>query len=96
MAFGHSFKTVYNLALLALCILGGNDLVFAQDAPAVGARDRVSLNAGWRFQRWINKPDSVSYSSMKAWIMPATNDLIKEAAKRARRPSNEPANVTFA
>ncbi|KAK0614757.1 glycoside hydrolase superfamily [Immersiella caudata] len=96
MAFGHSLKNACDFALLALCILAGNDLAFAEDAPAVGARDRVSLNAGWRFQRWTDKPDSVSYSTMKPWIMPSANDFIKNTAKRARRPSSEPANVTFA
>ncbi|KAK0650042.1 glycoside hydrolase superfamily [Cercophora newfieldiana] len=77
----------------------GNAIAIApvarRDTPASGPRERLSLNSGWRFKRWTTSPDDVSYSKLKSWVLPSANDFIKDTAKQFRRPSSEPANVTF-
>lgn len=65
------------------------------DAVTTG-RERLSLNAGWRFRRTVDNPDSVTYAKMKSWIMPSANAFIKNTSKRYARPAGQPANVTFA
>lgn len=65
------------------------------DAVTTG-RERLSLNAGWRFRRTVDNPDNVTYAKMKSWIMPSANAFIKNASKRYARPAGQPANVTFA
>lgn len=39
-------------------------------------RQRTSLNAGWRFQRFTTNPDGLSYDILKPWILPSGNDFI--------------------
>ncbi|KAF2476297.1 glycoside hydrolase family 2 protein [Lindgomyces ingoldianus] len=58
------------------------------DAAAVVGRERISLNAGWRFSRFTSNPDSLSYSTLKQWILPSANDFIKGAERQ--RPSGTP------
>jgi beta-galactosidase len=65
-------------------------------AAASSGRERLSLNAGWRFRRTTDNPDSLTYAKMKSWIMPSANRFIKDASKRYTRPAGQPANVTFA
>ncbi|CAI4217781.1 unnamed protein product [Parascedosporium putredinis] len=68
------------------------------DVPAAdtAGRERVSINQGWRFRRFTENPDSLGYSTMKPWIMPAANNFVKDAARHAQRPANPPSNVEFA
>ncbi|KAE9378499.1 glycoside hydrolase family 2 protein [Stipitochalara longipes BDJ] len=51
------------------------------------ARQRLSLNAGWRFSKFTSNPDSLSYSTMKEWILPSGNDFIGETSAQHQRPS---------
>ncbi|KAL2162563.1 hypothetical protein VTH06DRAFT_7477 [Thermothelomyces fergusii] len=39
-------------------------------------RQRISLNEGWKFARFTSDPDSLSYSSLKPWILPSANNFI--------------------
>ncbi len=55
---------------------------------ATGGRQRVSLNAGWRFSRFTSNPDSLSYSMLKRWILPSANNFIIGA--KYQRPSGTP------
>ncbi|KAK4034464.1 glycoside hydrolase superfamily [Parachaetomium inaequale] len=48
---------------------------------ATPGRDRASLNTGWRFARFTSNPDSLSYSTLKSWILPVANDFIVNGAK---------------
>ncbi|KAI1871805.1 hypothetical protein JX265_005791 [Neoarthrinium moseri] len=48
-------------------------------------RERISLNSGWRFQRFTSNPDSLSYSTLKPWILPAANDFL--SGTKYQRPS---------
>ncbi|KAI0379588.1 glycoside hydrolase family 2 protein [Hypomontagnella monticulosa] len=69
-------------------------------APAIG-RERVSLNAGWRFQRSTTRPDKLAYDRrpdinqsgltvLKSWILPSANNFIKDPAKRHQTPTGTP------
>ncbi|KAK0742057.1 glycoside hydrolase superfamily [Apiosordaria backusii] len=58
-------------------------------------RERISLNADWRFQRFTSNPDNLSYNTLKPWLMPSANDFINDASRRAKRPSNEPPSVNY-
>ncbi|KAK3356485.1 glycoside hydrolase superfamily [Lasiosphaeria hispida] len=56
---------------------------------------RISLNSGWRFQRSTSTPDNLSYSKLKQWILPSANNFIVDSTKHARRPADQPDNVTI-
>ncbi|KAH8899177.1 glycoside hydrolase [Thozetella sp. PMI_491] len=52
-------------------------------------RERISLNAGWRFSRFTSNPDSLTYgTNLKSWVLPSANDFLT-GSKRAR-PSGTP------
>ncbi|KAF3053750.1 hypothetical protein E8E11_011929 [Didymella keratinophila] len=60
-----------------------------------GGRERVSVNDDWRFQRFVDNPDGLSYDLLKPWILPAANDYL--SGTKYDRPS-EPgpgSNVTY-
>ncbi|OAK94692.1 glycoside hydrolase [Phaeosphaeriaceae sp. SRC1lsM3a] len=91
----------YGIALAAL-LLAANLPLTAADAAlthraTVGGRERVSINAGWRFQRFTSNPDSLSYSTLKSWILPSGNDFIKSSGSKKTRPtgSQPGANLNF-
>lgn len=79
----------HNLLLLTILLLIGH-------AFSSNTRNRLSLNADWRFRRTTDSPDGVTYAKMKAWIMPSANNFISDSSKRYSRPSDQPANVSFA
>lgn len=63
----------------------------------VPGRDRAKINDGWRFHRFEENPDGLSYHMLKPWVMPSANNFIKDSAKHAERPKeNGPSNITFA
>ncbi|KAI0438990.1 glycoside hydrolase family 2 protein [Xylaria telfairii] len=55
---------------------------------AAVARERISLNADWRFSRFTTNPDSLSYNTLKNWILPSGNDFI--SGTKHERPSGTP------
>ena len=60
-------------------------------------RERTKINDGWRFHRFEENPDGLSYDTLKPWIMPAANNFVKDPADRVERPDNNgPSNVTYA
>ncbi|KAK0702397.1 glycoside hydrolase superfamily [Lasiosphaeris hirsuta] len=67
-----------------------------QEAPVSTGRERISLNLGWRFQRSTTSPDNLSYTKLKQWILPSANNFIVDTTKQARRPADQPDNVTIA
>ncbi|KAK4655449.1 hypothetical protein QC762_302620 [Podospora pseudocomata] len=75
------------LVAVVLFIVG----VLAQAAT----RERISLNADWRFQRFTSNPDNLNYNTLKPWLTPSANNFINDASRRTKRPSNEPPNVTY-
>ncbi|KAF2445465.1 glycoside hydrolase family 2 protein [Karstenula rhodostoma CBS 690.94] len=65
------------LGLLLLAVVG--------HAVAQSPRERLSLNSDWRFSRFTDNPDQLSYATLKAWILPSSNDFITRA--KYQRPS---------
>ncbi|KAG7286824.1 hypothetical protein NEMBOFW57_009141 [Staphylotrichum longicolle] len=55
---------------------------------ATAGRERISLNGGWKFSRFTSNPDSLSYSTLKSWILPSGNDFIKGTKRQP--PSGTP------
>ncbi|KAI1210500.1 glycoside hydrolase family 2 protein [Annulohypoxylon truncatum] len=63
---------------------------------AQAGRERVSINAGWRFSRFESNPDSLSYDVLKDWILPTGNDFIVNGVKYNRPSGVAPgSNVTY-
>ncbi|KAE8827297.1 hypothetical protein PTNB85_08650 [Pyrenophora teres f. teres] len=64
-----------------------------RDASA--GRQRTSLNANWRFERFTSNPDGLSYDILKPWIMPVANEFL--SGKKYDRPSGDApgANVSY-
>ena len=59
-------------------------------------RERINLSAQWKFQRYTANPDGLSYATLRNYILPSSNDFIKDPTKRFQRPTSQLANVTFA
>lgn len=58
-------------------------------------RERIDFNAGWRFSRFTTNPDSLSYNTLKNWILPSANDFIN-GTKHERPPGTPPGtNVQY-
>lgn len=59
-------------------------------SAASAVRERLSINADWKFSRFASSPDSLSYDSfLKPWILPSANDFIVNGTKY-ERPSGAP------
>jgi len=70
--------------------------------PSTTARQKISLNAGWKFSRFVENPDGIIYDwradvnntkdiqVLKPWILPSGNDFIGDAAKRHPYPPEQP------
>lgn len=71
------------MLLLGLLFLGILGSTFAQSP-----RERTSINADWRFSRFTDNPDQLSYATLKPWILPSSNDFITTA--KYQRPSDTP------
>ena len=91
----------YGVALAALLLVADIPLAAAHSTithrAIVGGRERVSINVGWRFQRFISNPDSLSYNILKSWILPSGNDFLKSSGSQKTRPTGtQPgANLNF-
>ena len=106
-----SLRAVYDacgLIFLSLLLFVDNSPVGAsairsrdQDA----ARQRISLNSGWRFLRSTENLDNLVYDGrpdtsgtsdrnnskvLKPWILPSANDFINDPAKHHARPDGNP------
>lgn len=71
------------LLYLGLCLL-----TLLGHAVAQSSRERSSINAGWRFSRFTNNPDQLSYDTLKPWILPSSNDF--RTSQKYQRPSGTP------
>jgi beta-galactosidase len=81
------------LLLRTACVL-----ILALAAAAAGARERVSLDEGWRFARG-DAPDAggrLSYDALKPWILPTGDELLDIAPARVAAPGAPPEDVSFA
>lgn len=67
------------------------------ESSSPSGREHVKINDGWRFHRFEENPDGLSYDTLKPWIMPAANNFLKDPADRVERPDdNGPTNITYA
>lgn len=57
-------------------------------AAGTTGRERLNINAAWKFSRFTSNPDSLSYSTLKQWVLPSANDFVKGA--KAQSPSGTP------
>ncbi|KAK2767026.1 hypothetical protein FQN54_006344 [Arachnomyces sp. PD_36] len=68
------------LALLSLSLLPSLQSVEARAINARAengtSRERLSINADWKFSRFEENPDGLYYDDMKDWILPCGNDFI--------------------
>ncbi|KAI1812168.1 glycoside hydrolase family 2 protein [Poronia punctata] len=55
-------------------------------AAADSPRERTDINPGWKFSRFEDNPDSLSYDTLKDWILPSANDFIN--GDKHQRPSD--------
>ena len=56
-------------------------------------RERICIDDGWRFMKYAAAQDSVTYDSVKEWILASGNDFISDPGKRPQRPTHEPAAI---
>lgn len=57
------------------------------------ARQRLSLNKGWRFARFTTNPDSLSYDTLKPWMLASATKFTPSKAEPAALPSDTPAAI---
>ncbi|KAK4038399.1 glycoside hydrolase superfamily [Parachaetomium inaequale] len=58
-------------------------------------RERISLNEGWKFSRFTTNPDSLSYDTLKSWILPSANDFIKGSPHQPPSGTAPGSNITY-
>jgi beta-galactosidase len=100
--FTHTVNNIRGLILLTLVVLSNSLFVDAlasqiprTDVAKAPGRDRISLNAAWKFSRFTSNPDSLSYNTLKKWILPSGNDFVNGA--KHQLPSGTPpsSNVKY-
>ena len=93
----------YGLLLLGQVLVQPSaQALTVRDRPDHGGRERVNLNADWRFQRTESNPDGLLYDNrpdlspgddvtiLKPWILPSANRFINNPKKRHERPEGNP------
>ncbi|CAK7223343.1 hypothetical protein SBRCBS47491_005176 [Sporothrix bragantina] len=60
---------------------------------ATPVRQRLSLNKGWRFSRFTTNPDSLSYNTLKPWMLASSNKFTPSKAQPAAIPATTPAAI---
>lgn len=94
----NSFLTRYRVSALLivsllLSVIPQYAAARAVQAPreaiqAAATRERIDINAGWKFARFTSNPDSLSYSTLKSWILPSANNFLN--GTKYTRPSGTP------
>lgn len=97
------------LLMLALPLINpSTQALTVRDNLDNGGRDRINLNADWRFQRTESNPDGIVYDDrpdlnisddvtvLKPWILPSANRFINDPENRHERPDgNAGGDVEF-
>ncbi|OAA58081.1 Glycoside hydrolase, subgroup, catalytic core [Niveomyces insectorum RCEF 264] len=83
-------------AAAAAVAVRGQHAAVAKNATAP-VRQRERLHTGWRFSRFTSNPDSLSYATLKPWMLASATDFIVSGTKPAR-PTTTPdaVNVPYA
>ncbi|KUJ06147.1 uncharacterized protein LY89DRAFT_726730 [Mollisia scopiformis] len=59
-------------------------------------RRRISINTSWRFSRFAINPDSLSYATLKPYMLPSGNDFILAGTQHARPSGTAPgSSITY-
>ncbi len=76
--------------VMAMVFLLGVSVAYQAQAQS-GTRERLALNADWRFQKGdpAGIEGQLSYERLKPWIIPTGNDFVK-GEKKPERPKGEP------
>lgn len=104
-------RSVAILALAAFLVQDDPLLVAASTTrrtSTTNSRERVSLNQGWKFKRFEDNPDGLTYDVrpdqvnltlevLKPWILPHANEFIVNASDRYQIPDTLPpgGNVSY-
>ena len=80
------FKVVL---LLLVCFLPLLLSGYPETSAVTSTRMRLSMNEGWRFTKGDpqNGTTTLTYSSVKDWILPAGNNFLKDPAGKSKRPA---------
>ncbi|KAK0620616.1 glycoside hydrolase family 2 protein [Immersiella caudata] len=81
-------------ALTYLVFLAVANAANAATIPTPG-RVRTSLNDNWKFSRFTNNPDSLSYNSLKPWLLPQANLFITGTKYPNPSASSPGANIPY-
>lgn len=73
----------------ALAVVAPHGAVVADQTPT---RQRLSLNKGWHFSRFSKSPDSLSYDTLKPWMLASSTKFTVSKTKLAP-PSDTPAAI---
>src|SRR4051812_11063571 len=94
-----SFSTIFSekyflmkrsllLNFIASLVLTASSVCAHADEPA-SPRERVSLNAGWRFYhgdpQWMSP--QLDYASTRAWLLPSSAPLLGAGTAKPARPT---------
>ncbi|KAL2811637.1 glycoside hydrolase superfamily [Aspergillus granulosus] len=101
-------KSKFNPHSLVLCWLVWLLCFSHAEDRSLSRRQRISLHADWRFSRFEEIPDGVSYDHrpglpdtagtkvLKPWILPCANEFINDPNNQYQRPAEDPvANISF-
>ena len=85
------------LGILALAQSAYSTSVILDGTPAA-PRERISLNAGWRFTRSdpAGVGEQLGYPNLKDWLLPAGAELVNGAAVKARPAGNPGGDISYA
>lgn len=83
-----------------LCALGwlaalssAADLLAIKASSAQTARQRLSINRGWRFSRFTASPDALSYDVLKPWMLASSTQFTPSRAQSPALPAETPAAI---
>jgi beta-galactosidase len=93
LGFNRLTREIYRALLLGLMLrLADAHPTGADILPrGTSVRERISINADWKFARFTSNPDSLSYNeTLKPWILPSANDFIVNGTKHQRPNGTAP------
>lgn len=88
------------LSVFVSALPGCHGRVVSRNVTSTAGRERTSLNAGWRFQRWEENPDGLTYDVrpdqanltlevLRPWILPSANEFIVNASNKYEVPTTD-------
>jgi beta-galactosidase len=94
-ALGSSSQSVVYALLASFCFETTSAYMLRSPHSNATGRDRTSLNAEWRFARFTSNPDSLSYETLKPWVLPAANEFLNKTIHERPSKAAPGANVRY-